>query len=118
MNKEQSLDYRRIIGRIHLVAFDDRNLASKDMGFHDFRINKEIRYNSFCRDFGPMNLGSLFDFCNKIDFEPITTEMPVALVSSSTDRKMLTNHVCLMDSFLIMKCDQSLKKYKIPFKTY
>ena len=74
------------------------------------RIDENISYFGFADDFGPMSLGSIFEFCELLDScgreHP---NDPIAVVSLP-DAKSLTNATFLIGSYLILRHNLSIEE--------
>jgi cell division cycle 14 len=101
-----SIAHYPVVDRLHLaVAKEHANPIRDDSGgdFAYFTLDDRICYIGFADDFGPMNLGSIFQFCELVDSELMTHgPKPVALYCSSESRE-LTNAVFLMGAYMITK---------------
>jgi hypothetical protein len=70
---------------------------------HLFRVDGVLSYISFCDDFGPMNLGSIYQFCNIVESELQKRPNDDIGLFSSLRARDLTNAVFLIGAYLIMK---------------
>ena len=67
-----------------------------------------VEYVGFADDFGPMNLASIFQFCDFLDQELESTALPIALLSLE-DRRSITNTVFLVGSYMLLRREASLE---------
>jgi hypothetical protein len=81
-----------------------------------FSIDGVVCYFGFADDFGPMNLGSIYRFCEILEEEmERSPDQDIALLTSC-DCKDLTNAVFLMGSYMIMKMGWDLRRVTDSFK--
>ena len=73
--------------------------------FHLFRVDHVLQYISFCDDFGPMNLGTVYQFCNIVETELQKRPCEDIGLFCSPHKRDLTNAAFLIGSYLIMKRD-------------
>ena len=94
---------------IHSVIGDQVHLAQSVSGirfegaFRSFRPEIAFQYLSYGDDFGPLNLSSIIEFIRALDQE--IANHPDAMIVFCIDegRRMLTNAVCLLGSYMILK---------------
>ena len=97
-----------------------------DIPLHLFRIDGVISYINFCDDFGPMNLGSIYQFCNIMRSEIDKRPSEDIGLFSCLHRRDFTNAVFLIGSYLIMTlnwtpaevdaCFQPLNEYTASYR--
>jgi hypothetical protein len=96
----------KVFGRLYLAPCKSIPCrASIETNLHYFCLDNFIMssYVSFCDDFGPMNLGTLHEFCQILDNElSHHHERPVAMQTISESRS-ITNAVFLLGSYMIIK---------------
>ena len=66
------------------------------------RVDREFHYTAYCDDFGPMNLGTVYRFCEDVDKK--LEDGPV-VIHTSPRPEDVTNSLFLTGSYLIMKLD-------------
>ena len=89
-----------LFDRFHLVA---AWTASFDSSYMCFSIDENITYVGFCDDFGPMSLGSVFEFCCAIDKMMMKHEtMPIA-IHTLPKLRSVTNAAFLIGAYMLMK---------------
>ena len=69
------------------------------------RTDKEYRYLGYCDDFGPMSLGTVFRFCDRLR-EKLQVG-PVAIMTTDLSEDV-TNALFLAGAYLIMRLDYDL----------
>ena len=76
-------------------------------------IDESFVYQSFCDDFGPMSLGSVYRFCEML--EQACTERPTTPIAVQTvpSPRPVTNAAFLLGSYLIMKYDLDIDVVKV-----
>ena len=116
-----------VFGRVHLIESScEPSILPRDSRFEYFSLDDgSVRYTALEDDFGPMNLGKVYEFCEIIDQKLKQTNLLVALVSPC-DSKDLTNAVFLLGAYMVMLLDNdvpailayldTLLKKTIPFK--
>jgi cell division cycle 14 len=73
--------------------------------FSYFSIQGVLSYHRFCTDFGPMSLGSIYEFCLMVkDLSTCRTERVLAL-STPPSREDVTNATFLIGAYIIMNSD-------------
>ena len=77
---------------------------------------EEFRYFSYCEDFGPISLATLFQFCSTINDKFMSASFVV--ITSPSDPKSLTNAVFLTGAYLMMCFDFELKDVKDRLATF
>ena len=94
----------------HVEVFDkfrvfvsEASLQDIETGFVYFNVDLEVEYVSFANDFGPMNLGSVFAFCEILETKRGEHPAEVLVLQCRPDSISLTNIVFLVGSFMIMK---------------
>jgi cell division cycle 14 len=117
-----------VFDRIHLIeSCYEFSALPHDPRFEYFCLDDgSVHYTAFEDDFGPMNLGKMYQFCEIIDQKLKQTDLLVALVSPS-DSKDLTNAVFLLGAYMILLLDNdvptilayldTLLRKTIPFKS-
>ena len=101
----------------HRVLFDRVHLALKKnkseqlvlrSDFSYFTIDDQIYYVGFADDFGPMNLGCVFQFCFILDKElEKSPTNPIALLGLY-DLRHITNYVFLAGSYMLLRLHRSV----------
>jgi hypothetical protein len=103
-NAKRTLKHK-VLQRFYLVSSILQREDLVDVPFHLFRIDGVLSYISFCDDFGPMNLGSIYQFCNIVESEIDKRPHEDIGLFSSLHARDLTNAIFLIGSYLIMKLD-------------
>ena len=104
----------QVTDRIFFIA-SDQEIFSKGEGERPFvciQVESEFRYAPFCDDFGPMDLGSVCQFCTRVDDSCQQRPADPILVVASTCTRRLTNAVLLLGAYLIMKMDFGLDQVR------
>ncbi len=108
----------KILDRLHFLIADQVSIAnpSATQYLHGcvfpsveyLEIHNVVEYHCFCDDFGPMNLGMVFRFCQLVNarLDQCSPLCSIVLVSE-TDPKKLTNSTFLLGAYLIMCHAQS-----------
>ena len=96
-----------VVDRVYLAVTKENSDLRADFTY--FSIEDKICYHGFADDFGPLNLGSVFQFCEMLDDIVGQQTSPVALLSKM-DPKSITNAVFLMGSYMIMRKDASVEQ--------
>jgi cell division cycle 14 len=101
--------HRNIFDRVYIVLFNgDRTQFQKYPDFDYWSPLEGIMlYEAFEDDFGPMDLGKVFEFCQAMDARLKITDRPVALITSS-ESKTFTNTVFLLGAFMLLKFNKDL----------
>ncbi len=105
-----NIQYYHQFDRVHL-AICKETLEKEDLSsnFEYFSIEGLIYYIGFADDFGPMNLGSIFQFCAVLDKELEQNRTQQIALLTPSDRRTVTNHVFLMGAYMIMKLNCELE---------
>jgi hypothetical protein len=105
--KEDNIHQRtlqhHIFDSFHLVSSLLQPEELETVNIHLFRIDGVLSYISFSDDFGPMNLGSIYQFCNIVESELLKRPGDKTGLFSSLRTRDLTNAVFLIGAYLIMK---------------
>ncbi len=128
--KKSKVIHHRIFDQVHIaIAHNDdlQKLSGLRPEFSYFSIEGAICYVGFADDFGPMNLGSISQFCTLLDEEKQRAcQRPIALLVPPS-RRSLTNAVLLMGAYMILKMDfddaaaimdkfADLQEWVVPYK--
>jgi cell division cycle 14 len=70
-------------------------------------IDCKLVYSAIEDEFGPIDLGKIFDISQKIHAHVQSSDRLIALVTSP-DVKVFTNAVLVLGAYMIMRCDQNL----------
>jgi cell division cycle 14 len=89
--------------------------TSDDCVFHYFVIPSELNYTSFCDDFGPINLASVYRFCMILDKEIEDWPNKNVVLSSLPDRPSLTNSAFLLGAYMVMRLDRDPTEVEAAF---
>mmetsp|Transcript_33273 Transcript_33273/g.88348 ORF Transcript_33273/g.88348 Transcript_33273/m.88348 type:complete len:266 (+) Transcript_33273:128-925(+) len=92
----------KVFGRLFFMVTNEVGYEQK--GFAYFSVDDRLTYSGFCDDFGPMSLGTVYEFCNIVDGECKTHAGPVVM-KTRDEKQQLTNSIFLLGSYLIMKMD-------------
>jgi cell division cycle 14 len=98
-----------IVDRVHLAITKEHTELDRT-GFAYFSIEDKICYFGFADDFGPMHLGSIYQFCEVLCDELDKHEKQFVALQSLSDPRSVTNAVFLLGSYMIMKLDYSLQQ--------
>ena len=107
-----------IFKSMHLLPVDGGQVVSTctlNSSFKYFEIDDSISYIGFADDFGPMNMASIFQFCELLDSQVDSHDGDVAFITKD-DLKTMTNAIFLLGSYLIMKLDYDLARTAACFK--
>ena len=100
-----------VFGQVHITVVEseiyNEDLASS-FAFC-VKIDSHVSYNSFCDDFGPMNLEMLHRFCTLLDTQIRESSGQPVLIISKSESKFLTNVVFLLGSYMILRLDFGLE---------
>ena len=66
-----------------------------------------MRYNSFCDDFGPVNMNSVVDFCKLLQSEIESFPNSKIIFAIDEGRRSLTNAIFLLGAFMILNLNMS-----------
>jgi cell division cycle 14 len=100
--------HHHIFDRIYIVLFNDHRTQFQDPNFEYVRpLEGILSYVGLEDDFGPMDLGKMFEFCQAMDVRLKSTDRPVALMTS-LDSKVLTNTVFVLGAFMLLKFNKDL----------
>ena len=81
--------------------------STKDVIY--FNVDQEIEYVSFAQDFGPMNLASVYTFCDIVEAKRRKHPAESLTLQCKTDSHSITNTVFLVGSYMIMKRDDEMQ---------
>lgn len=116
----QSADMREafafIPDRLYYVPLRNRPHKQKKVVF--FSIDEELVYWNFFLDFGPLNLGQLYRFCQIVQelLDDPKFQGKKIYYYSSADPEKRANAACLMASFMILFMHKSPDEAYAPFK--
>ena len=83
----------------------------KDLSFDDdFRcidLAKEVCYEGYCDDFGPMNMSSTIRFIRLLDAEIASFPSAKIVVCADDGPRALTNAVFLLGAYMMIKLDMT-----------
>ena len=88
-----------VFDKFHIIASLDQ---IDDPEYHSFSVSGILSYVGFCDDFGPMNLGTVFRFCNILENEMKLSGNKKTAVTTSLQPRDLTNSVFLVGCYMIM----------------
>ena len=106
-----NVQYHKISDQLHLAIADNQNLDYDSTLFFSgyVKVADHVSYNQFCDDFGPMNMATMFHFCELIDKQlKCSCGYPVVIISTS-ETKLLTNTILLIGSYMVMHLDLGLE---------
>ena len=119
--------HHRVFDRVFLRPVQDKDVSgSSGSPFKYFELDDTMSYVGFADDFGPMNMASIFSFCELLDsqLEKFVTD-DLALVARS-DPQPLTNAIFLLGAYLIMRqgydlaqtvaCFSSIMHLTVPYR--
>ena len=66
-----------------------------------------VNYESFCDDFGPMNLGSIYKFCSALDAGLSSNPAGDIVVCSDQTKPSITNACFLVGAYMILRLRQT-----------
>ena len=96
----------RITDKIYFtVECFPNTVVKKSHDFQFIRVDHEFHYVAYCDDFGPMNLGTVFRFCQDMDKK---LEVGPVVIQTSPRPEDVTNSLFLTGSYLIMNLDYDL----------
>ena len=109
--KNTDVSYHKVIDRIHMVSItnDIETSTLKDL-LPCIEVEKEFTYKNFCNDFGPMNLGTVYQFCSRVDEQLKDTDYFPVVIISLAESKFLTNSVFLLGAYMIMRLGLTVEK--------
>jgi cell division cycle 14 len=109
--------YNHVFDRVHLALYGTcESNENESSEFVYLSVNQFVGYIGFADDFGPMNLGSIFQFCELLsDTLKTNPSMPVAL-KTSTDRRDITNAVFLAGAYMLLRLHRSVESVVNAFK--
>jgi cell division cycle 14 len=112
---------QKITDSIYLHATDDDESNVKERKANMpwlsyFSIDGVLKYRGFCDDFGPMSLGSTFEFFKILDSQIRENPGRSIVLLSKLETRALTNAVFLLGSYLIMKFDSNPGEVAAVFK--
>ncbi len=98
---EKSHMKMHVFGRLYLIASYaiPREFVKS---YKLFSIDGVVSYIGFCDDFGPMNLGSIYQFCTIVDKEFQRWPNEDIALYTSPHCRTFTNTVFLIGSYLMM----------------
>ena len=75
---------------------------ASDLKYLCYSIDENITYVGFCHDFGPMSLGSVYEFCSAVEGMRMEQQtMPIAIHSLPNFRSV-TNAAFLIGAYMLM----------------
>ena len=98
-----------VFDRVHLAITKEHAELDQE-GFSYFSIEDKICYFGFADDFGPMHLGSVYQFCEMLDDELTKNKPQLVALHSLSDPRSVTNSVFLLGAYMIMKLDYTLQR--------
>eukprot|EP00291_Cryptomonas_curvata_P014328 CAMPEP_0172185040 /NCGR_PEP_ID=MMETSP1050-20130122/19933_1 /TAXON_ID=233186 /ORGANISM="Cryptomonas curvata, Strain CCAP979/52" /LENGTH=238 /DNA_ID=CAMNT_0012858951 /DNA_START=17 /DNA_END=729 /DNA_ORIENTATION=+ len=107
----EELSLHHIFDQIHLHLFDnDISQTSRHHRVASFSVEKLLVYEGFADDFGPLNLASVFKFCQILDDQIEQNPSRHIVMHNSASIKSTTNAVFLLGAYLIMQREYSVPK--------
>ena len=97
---------QHVYDRIYLQATDcelDSRTKINDAWSTYFSIDGVLHYQGFCDDFGPMSLGTTYEFFKLLDKHLNENPGHSVVLQSKMDARALTNAVFLLGSYLLIK---------------
>ena len=97
---------QHVYDRICLHAADcdlDSRSRFNDAWSTFFSIDGVLHYQGFCDDFGPMSLGTTYDFYKLLDKHLDENPAHSVVLQSKLEGRALTNAVFLLGSYLLIK---------------
>ena len=91
-------------GRLNMLICDSIQLDTASADIIWIEMRGVMNYDGFCHDFGPLNLGSVHDFCNIV--EARTAKAPDAkpiVFSVGEDREKITNAAFQIGAYALLK---------------
>ena len=99
---EATISLHYIVDRFFWKVSDNFNDEASNTEYIFFTIEGILAYNSFCDDFGPIDLGSVYEFCHLVDNELKNgSKRPIVMLIPPSKQK-ITNTVFLIGCYLIM----------------
>ena len=103
-----------VFGSVYYLPTDDT--SNLNPGFNYFSIEGVISYIGFADDFGPMSMGSIYQFCNLLDKELERFPGEKVVMVTSLDRQTVTNAVFLLGAYMIMQLHCNISEIKNCFE--
>ena len=94
-----------VFGRVHLVVCKDGPIAD----YACFSIDENLSYVGFAEDFGPMSIGSIFEFCYSLNQVMARNPTKPIAIQTLANPASVTNAVFLMGSYMIMQKDSDVE---------
>ena len=93
----KSCDQLHIFENVHLLVHEIMPETETREKINEvyIRVQKHLFYESYADDFGPLNLASVYRFCETLDWHLENNPVHNIIVCSSDDIKALTNSVFL-----------------------
>ena len=82
--------------------------VSNHFGFSYFSIDPDLSYAGFCDDFGPMSLGTIFQFSALLDEKMARRPNDQFVMLTEDNQQTFTNSVFLLGSYMIMRLDSEV----------
>ena len=98
---------------------DDQETSPTKRKVHFFSIDQELVYWNFFSDFGPLNLGQLYRFCQKLNNklnDPRLTNRVIIFYSNSSFEKR-SNAMYLLSAWQVLYMGRSSEDACAPFKS-
>ncbi len=96
--------YFPIFNRVNIALHAE--LPTNDNGaYAHFTVSDECVYDSFCDDFGPMNLGMIYKFCAILDSQLERCSQKRIALCIDPEPQSITNAVFLMGSYMMIRLD-------------
>ena len=73
--------------------------------FTYFSTDGVLTYHSFCQDFGPMSLASVYEFCLMVEDASMTRAGAGVALHAAPSKEAVTNAVFLIGAYMIMHSD-------------
>lgn len=98
------LTYFLIFDRVDIIPV--RAELPEDSAVHaHIAVSSECVYDSFCDDFGPMNLGMIYKFCAILDTQLECSSQKRVALCIEPESHSITNAVFLMGSYMMIRHD-------------
>jgi cell division cycle 14 len=96
-----------VFGNFHIAPCDVDDEEEKK-NFLYFRVDDEVEYIPFADDFGPMNLGSVYAFCNMLSANIQTYPTERLALQCGSEPRCVTNTAFLTGCFMIMRLNNDI----------
>jgi hypothetical protein len=103
--RTNSTDPTKIFGTVYLLLSETMPPENPGSQFSYFTVSDQIYYTPFCEDFGPYNLGMLYEFCQDLDRRLQASRDKFLVFVSNPHAQTLTNNVFLLGGYMTMRLE-------------